>query len=152
MDDPDLRHSYTRRDFAETVVRMMGTAILALAVLLGATQYFLSSMLGREPDLNPAFAVTAVLYLGFVLAWAIAYSRYFRFPENQKILLTGAGIAAGIASVASGILRLALGQAMIAEVLTGLPEHLLGSVLGALIQIYGLAIGLRYLSKIKLPF
>lgn len=152
MYHPDLRHSYTRRHFAVTAARMMGVAVLALAVLLGSTQYFLSSMLGRETDLNPAFVVTVVLYLGFVLAWAVTYSRYFSFPESQKILLTGAGIATAIASLASGILRLALGQAMIAEILTGLPGHLLGSAFGALLQIYGIAIGLHYLSKIKLPF
>jgi len=146
-----MQYSFSRKAFAETLLRSMGKTMLLCAVLMGSTHYALQGALGRDLHVNPAFAVTIVSYLAFVLGWGTAYSRYFRFPGDQKILLGGAAAAAAIVSILGGIIRLAQGQATLAEWLTALPGHLLGSYIGALLQIYLLVAILRYAVRIGPP-
>lgn len=152
MSEPDMQHSSSSTRFARTALRSTGMVMLVFAVLMGSAHYFLQRAVGRELHVDPIFALTIVLYLAFVFGWGIAYSKHFRFPGDQKILLGGAAGGAAIVSILGGIMRLAQGQTSPAEWLTGLPGHLLGSYLGALLQIYLFVAMLRYVVRIRLPF
>lgn len=152
MDNEKNHENPTPAEFARTVLRNMGWCVLLLAVAAAALQYILAIWAGRDLTVSAGFAVTAVLYLAFIFAWALAYAKYFQFPERQGLLLAGAGIAAAIASLLSGAMRLAYGLASPIEWLADLPGHILGSFLGALLQIYILAVVLRYVKRSRLPF
>lgn len=152
MAESNLHESFSAIAFARRVSWITGWTVLLLAVAMVAIGYFLRSWSGEDIAVAPGFAATAVLYLGFIFGWAMAYGRDFRFPERQRILVAGAGIAAAIASLIGGLLRLAYQQTTLGEWLGSLPAHLTESLFGALLQIYILAIILRYVERSRLPF
>ena len=140
---------YTHAGFALTTLLVMGFfALLTPVVMILAHYQF--GMTVQKSDLSSF--IPAFFYLSLIMGWAVAYTKFFRFPENQKILILGVIIAALIMPVFRGMYRLLLGQIEIAELFGRLPEMLLGTSLGAAMQLYFMVIALRYIFRRRLPF
>ena len=140
--------TFTLRKFALTLMSVMAFfAVMFLFLFLCVN----SSVFGDysiRGDINLSFAIPASLYLSFIAGWGLAYSKYFRFPEKQRVLLLGIVIGGSVMPVLIWPYRLYFGQASMADVLISLP----GTLLGAAFQLYGLVICLRYILKVKWPF
>lgn len=146
-------HNFTPAGFAMTILRVIGFFALLLVFVMTLTYFYFEAAVDKEFDANLSLVVPAFLYLSFIGGWAVAYHKYFRFPKNQKVLLLGIGIGALIVPVLIGLFRLSTGEMNFPEVLHVLAEGaILGSALGAAMQMYVLVIVLRYLFRRRLPF
>lgn len=140
---------YTHARFAVTIMRVMGVFALLFSVLMIGAHYHFGTTLEK---MNLAFSIPAFVYLSFIMGWAIAYTKFYKFPANQKVLILGVIIAALIMPIFGGFSHLLSDQIEIAELHGTIPEVLFGSFIGAIMQLYFMVIGLRYIFKRRLPF
>ncbi len=144
--------AFSYAKFAITVLKVVGVCGLFFIGLLIFAHFYVGPKLDKELNLNLPFAVPVILYLSVIFGWSIAYTKFFRFPQNQKLLLLGIAVGALVVPVLAGLERLSSDQMTVSEMLIALPEFLLGGLLGAAIQLYLLVVVLRYVVRIKLPF
>ena len=135
-----------------TLLRVMGVFALLFTVLMIFAYFYIGNQPDKTFDPRLSFSVPAALYLSFIAGWAIGYTKFFRFPENQKLLLLGVVIGAFMVPMTAGPAYLYTGEIDVSELLTRAPEMLLGSLIGAALQLYFFVIALRYVFRIKLPF
>ena len=143
---------FTYGRFIKTVLRVIVAFAILFGLLIVYMYYYFGEKEFKNTDWNFSFSIPVFLYLSFIMGWAIAYSKYFRFPNQQRVLLLGMGIAALIMPTVAGIGHIVVGQMEISELVTALPEWILGSLIGAAMQLYFMVIVLRYVIKVQLPF
>lgn len=140
---------YSHTGFAATILRVMAAAALFFSTCMIWAHYQLGTTLDQ---MSLTFFVPAALYLSFVLGWGIAYTKFYRFPANQKVLLLGIAIAALIMRIGGGFSGLLSDQIEITEMLEIVPGMLVGTLVGATMQLYCLVVVLRYVFRWRLPF
>ena len=77
-------NTFSYAGFAATILRVMGVMALLFTALIFFAVPYVTKAYGKEPDIDPFFAVLIFLYLAFIFGWAIAYNKYFEFPANQR--------------------------------------------------------------------
>ena len=119
------------------------------SVLAFVLDYYLETTLEK---FDLVFVISAVIYASFMFGWAISYTTFFKFPDNQEVILFGIIIAALIFPVITGFSGLVSGQIEITKWLSTVPKYLVGNLIGAAAQLYFLVIVLRYLFRRRLTF
>jgi len=141
---------YTHLRFAAIVVGIVAVYCALFALLLfyptpeRPIQYDnFRDLISEDPGIIPA-----VLYLCFVLGWAVAYSTFFKFPQRISILLIGVLLSAGV--LTSALLLGAGAQNELGEmtfplqIITGF----FASSLGAAFQLFFVVISLQIVKAI----
>ena len=147
-----IDNTFNYAGFAATILRVMGIMALLFTALMFFAVPYVAKTYGKEPDIDPFFAIPIFLYLAFIFGWGIAYNKFFRFPANQRVLLSGVGIGSLIVPVLGGIAPMLSGQMTFSDWLAAVPQYLVGSLLGAAMQLYFLVIVLRYVFRFRFPF
>ncbi len=99
------------------------------------------------------FIIPGFFYLCFIMAWAFAYSRFFRFPEKQGVLLLGVLIGATWIVILTVLEGATNGQEFSAMLIARLPEFFIGGIIAAGMQLYGMVLFMRYIYHIdEIPF
>ncbi len=145
-------HNFTYGKFTITILSVMSAFALLFVFIMILAYLYLDTEIDKKTDFNLSFAVPVCLYLSFIAGWAIAYTKYFQFPKNQRVLLVGMAVAALVMPVFVGTERLSTGQMNFSELLSFTPGYLFGGLLGAAIQLYLLVIVLRFVVRFKWPF
>ena len=104
--------------------------------------------------------IFAGAYLSFAAGWGLAYGKYLAYPERRDLLVIGAtvsplifilGIVAVIVwwptSIVPAEQNIPLGVAIVQLVMI-----YVSLALSAALQIFGVAIALRYFIKMRIPF
>lgn len=132
---------YSNAQFAATILRVMGTFAPLFVLMMIVSHYHFGTTLEQ---MNFPFSVPVFFYLTFILGWAFAYNKFYKFPGNQKVLLLGVMIGALIMPVLGGFSLFLFDQIEFPELLKRLPAGLLGTFVGAAMQLYFAVIVLRF--------
>ena len=143
---------FTYSKFAITTLSVMGVFTLLFIGLMIAAYFYIEIQSDKNFGPNFPFSIPAFLYLSFIMGWAVSYTKYFRFPANQKVLLLGVAIGAFVFPTLAGIMHLLSGNIGFSEMLNNMPEALLGSLLGSAMQLYFVVLCFRYIRKFRWPF
>ena len=155
----DAKPPYSPIGFALTAGRAMlfFSTLLAALVVLG----LLIAGGGRSFDLSSAMVlfIAGGLYLALGASWGLAYTKYADYPDRRDVLIVGALLSPAIMVIAI----LIIGVYWPPEFLQEEPVPLFAIILQLAIiytalalssglQIFGIAIALRFFFKIKVPF
>lgn len=152
---------YTSAGFAQVVgVIVVGSLALTIVMMLIMTGMSLAAP-------NPAWStfgltplwLALILYISIAIGWALAYDKYFEFPESRHVLAIGSAISPLIFVIPNTAIFL-FAPELVAVTAGDIPfvQRLFGSLaiymalaMTAGLQIFGIAIALRYFIKLKLP-
>ena len=127
---------FTPKAFAWTVIKVMLACAVIAAVLFAI-------LTATTPEGLAFSALAPFAYLIYLLAWAVAYTQFFRFPEKQLILVLG---------VVTGAILLMVGVPFTDAAPAsygGRPMGLGGALIGCAFQLYALVIALRFLPFLR---
>ncbi len=155
------RPSYTLAGFAH-VIGIIVAASLALSIVMLLVMTSLSiatpNLAWSTFGLTP-FWLALILYLSIAIGWALAYDKYFEFPESRHVLAIGGAVSPLIFVLPNTAIWL-LAPDLIAVNAGDLPFFprlfvslaiYMALALTAGLQIFGIVIALRYFIKLKLP-
>ncbi len=146
--------------FIGTLIRAFGffVALVLLLVLIGGL--VLSPKGGATLSAPMVLFIFAGAYLSFAAGWGLAYGKYLSYPDRRDLLVIGAavsplifllGIVAVILwwpqSIIPAEQNIPLGIAIMQFVMI-----YMGLAMSAALQIFGIAIALRYFIKMRIPF
>jgi Na+/melibiose symporter-like transporter len=135
--------------FAMNILKLMGSFALIFAVMAIIVNYYFEATLEKS---EVVLVISVVIYGLFILGWAMSYTTFFKFPDNQKILLLGIIIAAFIIPVVTGFSGLVSGQIEITKWLITVPIAIIGNLFATAVPMYFLVIVLRYIFRRRLTF
>ncbi len=156
----DAKPPYSSTGFVLTTGRamlffstlLMALVVLGLLVAGGGQSFGLSGPM--------ALFIAAGLYLALGASWGLAYTKYADYPDRRDLLIVGALVSPAIMVVAI----LIIGAYWPPEFLQGeeavplfaivlqLAIIYVALALSSGLQIFGIAIALRFFFKIKVPF
>ncbi len=128
--EPQVR-PFTPQAFAWTVIKVMLVCAIIAAILFVIVT-------ATTPEGFAFSALAPFAYLIYLLAWAVAYTQFFKFPEKQVVLVLG---------VVTGAILLTVGAPLTQAdpaAYGGRPMGVGGALIGCAFQLYALVIALRF--------
>ena len=151
---------FTTAGFTATLIRAFGFFVALVLFLILVGGLLLSPKGGATLSAPMVLFIFAGAHLSFAAGWGLAYGKYLSYPDRRDLMIIGAAVSPlifilGIIAVivwwpqsiipAEQNIPIGIALLQLAMIYTGL-------ALSAALQIFGIAIALRYFIKMRIPF